>query len=507
MELRDLLDSGQTYAILPRGQRIRLTYDENGKLSNVSVPGSAASGKVTAAIRKLTTVPQVIAIKDGYTYVDCVAAPSSVICNGNVIDCDSDEVVDVPFGVWAYAVESLAVMFKGSVSQINWLNGAKFQTLNTFVMPALGSAESHKLHESAMYNNTFSVPVAGYYSYNTDTIIPIQYNIKVVSRVSNTRLPDGTICGMCTCADKSEVQVSWQELIDFDVHTGTLLYIVNDIVEYAYKTDNKKRDPVRTTVNCKVCGSPISADIPICSNPACMSTKYYDLVQLLDVLSLPRMPYDTYKQLCEAGKLLTLHDIFDIESYASPPTRWSLRTIMRAIVPYEIACDAVIDELVMRANNSADGVIFFANNPDKLKSFLDTNQQSDQLISWLTVPYNSQLVCYMLQDSNIVSDCADSKIFDGNPIFKDCTICVTGDFARGSLDDMKRLLSSFDATVVDTLSPDVNMVVTGDTMTSIDGSIIKTARANKIPVYSETQLFALFELDEMTPQNLLSDQD
>lgn len=505
MELRDLLDSGQTYAILPIGQHIRLTYDENGKLSGVSVPGAAASDKLISAIKKLTTVPQVIAIKDGYTYVDCVAVPSSVVYNGHSIDCDSDELADVPFGVWAYRVESLAVMFKGSVSQINWLKGAKFQTLNTFVMPALGSAESHSLHESAMYNNTFSVPVAGYYSYNTDTITPIHYDVKVVSRVSNTRLSDGTICGMCTCNDKSEVQVSWQDLIDFDVHTGTLLYIVNDNVEYAYKTDNKKRDPVKTTINCKVCGSPISAESPICNNSACMSTKYYDLVQMLDVLSLPRLSYDTYKQLCDSGKLITLHDIFDTEPYASSPTRWSLRTIMRAIVPYEIACDAVIDELVMRANNSADGVVFFASNPDKLKSFLDTNQQSAQLVSWLAMSHNSQLVCYMLQDSNIVSDCADDKLFDGNPVFKDCTVCVTGDFVHGSSDDMKRLLSSFDANVVDSLNPDVNMVVTGDTMTGIDGSIIRTARANKIPVYSETQFFALFELDEMTPQNLLSD--
>ena len=95
------------------------------------------------------------------------------------------------------------------------------------------------------------------------------------------------------------------------------------------------------------------------------------------------------------------------------------------------------------------------------------------------------------------------KKFDGEPIFRNKKILITGKFVNGNLDDIAAILASYSAEVVRKFDPDVDCVVTGGQVEDINGTYLRQAKLRNIPVYDELSFFKTYEIDQDLVQNLL----
>ena len=81
------------------------------------------------------------------------------------------------------------------------------------------------------------------------------------------------------------------------------------------------------------------------------------------------------------------------------------------------------------------------------------------------------------------------------------TIFITGNFVHGSTADIIAILKSYSAQVSNKVA-DCQCVITGDSMEDLDGRSIRYAKQNNIPVFTESQFFAKYEIDEDLSLNL-----
>ena len=102
----------------------------------------------------------------------------------------------------------------------------------------------------------------------------------------------------------------------------------------------------------------------------------------------------------------------------------------------------------------------------------------------------------MFINHNHVDIHVSMKKFDGAPIFHGKTIMITGRFKHGSHDEIISILESYDATVVTKFNNSVQCLVIGDTKESIDGLSARYCKANKIPIFTESEFFKRFQIDE-----------
>ena len=93
--------------------------------------------------------------------------------------------------------------------------------------------------------------------------------------------------------------------------------------------------------------------------------------------------------------------------------------------------------------------------------------------------------------------------FDGAPIFRNKTIFITGTFKHGSLADIKSILESYSATVVTDFDSYIQCVLVGDIKEDIEGQAIIAARELHLPIFSESEFFARYEIDEDLEKFLL----
>ena len=87
-----------------------------------------------------------------------------------------------------------------------------------------------------------------------------------------------------------------------------------------------------------------------------------------------------------------------------------------------------------------------------------------------------------------------SKKFEGAPIFRNKTICITGDFKHGTLEDIVSILQSYSAKVVTKFDNTVNCVVIGH-FENEDPQIAQLATSYNVPIYSEDSFFKSYEID------------
>ena len=95
------------------------------------------------------------------------------------------------------------------------------------------------------------------------------------------------------------------------------------------------------------------------------------------------------------------------------------------------------------------------------------------------------------------------KKFDGAPIFRNKTICLTGTFIRGSMSEIAAILHSYSANVVFQFTNIVDCVLVGGTNENIDGKIVRDAKALNKAVMAEDDFFKRYEIDSDISSNLV----
>ena len=129
---------------------------------------------------------------------------------------------------------------------------------------------------------------------------------------------------------------------------------------------------------------------------------------------------------------------------------------------------------------------------------------SRRFATWLSIPQNTVELDTVINSDQIdiaVQDRIMSS--DGAPIFRNKTIYITGTFRHGTIPEIKAILESYSATVVTDFDNYIQCVLVGDIKDSIEGKAILAARELKLPIFSESEFFAKYEIDEDLEKFLL----
>lgn len=142
-------------------------------------------------------------------------------------------------------------------------------------------------------------------------------------------------------------------------------------------------------------------------------------------------------------------------------------------------------------------------NPEHIASDLNISHPDlNKLVKWLLDGCNVSDINTLLNSPN-VNLVETEKKFDGAPIFRNKTICLTGSFIRGSMAEIASIMHSYSAKVVFQFTNTVDCVLVGGTMENIDGKIMRDAKALNKVVMSEDAFFKKYEIDSDINANLV----
>lgn len=527
MFVRNLLRPSDFVTLVPVGMPTTLQYDARGILEKVywgytEEDRVDMSSRILAAAKPTDEVkpfPFKIPIKDGTTFIMGVLY-SNIDYNdsqGVFPECIQDEFLNTfecnpgAFHFFAANAESMAAKFNGCTNTRRWLDMSGFDILPGFLAPATLTPESFSHCMNHCQYNFQNPKVSSYIIFRGTNVLYEHTGMKqhIVSTVSRYADPSGNIKAKVTFKDGSDcMYVDYSDLVHFHIKTNTM--VITDRsgnIVLSHPTDDKKRDKYKSNITCEYCG--MSFDVPesglvTCPNEGCMSHQYPSVCNMLRVFNLPELSFNDYKDAALKGQITMPADVLDLPIYSDARIRVSYAQLIEAVVPVTVIPDKLLFvSFANQCNNSLNTIVFYLQNPNKILTNLSLNSiHLTKFIGWLNDPVNSTEIINMLNHPRIEFTGSDRK-FEGSPIFNNKTIMITGKFSHGNTGEIISILNSYSATVVIKYSDDVQCLVVGDIPEDVNGVAVRKCKHRGVPVFTETQFFKKFQIDEDLVQNLL----
>ena len=521
MYVRNCLIAGDHLTVIPVGLPLVLQYNSNGILERAfkgfdALVENEVTEKVVRTIRNYQTCPISVPIKTGTSTIHGVLYTSDIYkvegelpgCIEEALLADFDKNPE-KFRFYATDVSSTATLFHGIAPTRNWLSMSRFNLLPSWVIPVkFGKEEFIKMIDTDRY--TFNFPMITHYLIHRKDKVLVQptklkqYFVKYASIYTDE---NGYIKSKIAFNGTDEViYIDYSDMVSYNIHPGTMLVLdmYNTIIN-AYNTDADMRNPYPQKLTCRVCGNsfvvPRVGDVT-CPDPHCMSKMYPALNHFLQTLKLPPIAFTAYQEYIGTGKFRKVSDVFDMDEYKDTQVDATLFQIVSALVPVSVVANtSVIQSLTNQCNNNKSTLLYYIRHADRIAQDIQLPDVFGQrLKQWLMDPYNASELESVLSSEHINVIETDKK-FEGAPIFRGKTIFITGNFVHGSTADIVAILKSYSAQVSNNVA-DCQCVITGDSMEDLDGRSIRYAKQNNIPVFTESQFFAKYEIDEDLSLNL-----
>lgn len=522
MFVRNLLQSGDCATLVPIGIPITLQYSGKGTIQKVyqnhaETDRKELSNSVLEHIIKHKQVPIKIPITGGTSWIQGVLYSDVPISgHGTLPDCMIESLLTQydedpeSFTFYAGNAESLAHNFNGALSIRQWLTIAKFEVLPGYLISSTLTDENFANLVAKDYPFNFPL-IASYIVFrNNKPIYPATglttFNVKNIERCVDE---NGVISVVITNDEDISLNASYFDVADLKITKGSQIICDSEGNFIHCETDSSLPEFVGETTTCSWCGKKLIVPrVPNtvfkCTDPQCNSVLYPRVKQLLQGLELDPMSYDEYVKITnDIGPIFSLPDIFDLDRYKDIQVSLPLTQVVRAIIPKSVLPGQVqITQLCDACSNSVETLTYYVQNVDKLRTELGLDIHTfARLYKWLLNPENSSDVVELLKIYNISYVSSNCK-FDGAPIFRGKTIYLTGTFKHGSVADIEAILSSYSASVVSSFSTAVNCVLVGDIEENVNGSAIRQAKTNQIPIFKESPFFAEYDIDKDMAENL-----
>ena len=516
MKATKFIKPGDFIVPVPLGIPLTIQYDVDGFAEKAFIGYGDSKVNATEKLRTVlhtgTVINQRIPLKGGYFWVEGVLDVGENFYDEGVLpNALMDKYIEYaennPTKTKFYAVgaNSTGAFFKGAIHVREWLKVNHFNVLNGRV--AQGDVVNKSVFELIMKESTqFNYPKIMYFGvYHLNNFAFFQTNIKQIS----TEKPkvymkqDGTLWGKLS----DTLEFPYAKLVEYDVgeNTNVILDDENNII-HSEPIPGKKHSHCLAQVTCEVCGKRYMTDrnITRCRDEHCPSNLYGDVVQMLTVFNLPYIEFDEYLEIVKQNPLFSLIDVFDLPTYTDAHIEVTLTKLLEAITPRSFIPDTnFLAQFCGACNNTKKTVLYYVLYPEKISGELALSNKimENRLVEWLSDGYNTTLVTTMM-DLPQISIISTGKKFEGVPMFTGKTVCITGTFFHGTLDDVTSTLSSYSATVVQELNKDVSMVVVGGKLIGQNSKIITDAKKFGIPVYDETDFFNFYGIDDDIVSNL-----
>lgn len=519
MYVKNVFKSGDFVVPVPVGLPATLQYNDRGVISKVYVGYDENNVDVTdtllSVVKSAKLVVNKIGVEQGATWVQGVFYTSQVFPgNGPLPNAIQEDLLnlllDNPqlFTFWASGVDSQAAQFTGYASIQKWLNMSGFNPLPGWVVSADLSAGAFESAVNRYCKEFQPVLIQNYFVYRLAEKFLVSTGIQqyVVKKVNKKLDKSGNIMGQVLHAGEDvDSTYSYADIVRFNIQPNDVVILDGyGAIRHAQSLDNKNREHRASAIECTVCGKRF--DVPRegavqCPDSHCLSRMYPDICHLLNVLKLPVLSYDRYTQAIKSKEITGIEDVFSLPEHQAVDVQVSLSTLIEGIIPVEVLRNSNdIRKLVNSCNNSWKSVQYYMNHTERISTDLDISLKP-AVVSWLSDPYNLATIDAILGCTNIHL-CEVVRKFDGPPMFRNTCILITGEFRRGSIDEITAILHSYDATVVQEFTEQVKFIVVGDIRTNVNGKALIAGRGFNIPIFDESAFFERFEIDDDLRENL-----
>lgn len=515
MFVRNLLNAGDYATVVPVGLKSTLQYNENGIIEKVFIGFGDDKREVEEMFSVVlkSNIPTKISVRGGTSWVTGVFYSDSW---KDVVDSEQIEktIIDdyllknEEYHFYAGLVESYAVSFRGSIQIRQWLTVSGFDTLPGYVIPSdMNESKFESMLKSSNYpfefplitdfivfrNGIHMYKSTGIYQYiieNLETIVDEKGYIESKLYTSKN----------ITFERNESFLVPYSDTVRLNICKGSVITLnSNGDIIYSDNRFSNKNIVYAKEIECNTCGKLIN--VPRngrfkCTNPHCNSVLFPRVNYFLNSLGLNRIDYKNYKSMVDKyGNGFNISDTLEFFNLTVSDCKMSVA--LRSIIPSDIIPkQQQISDFVKSCNYSISTIKYYLNNPDSILDDLKLdNHLYSRLISWLKDLRNVLDVESVL-DSDRISIYAETSLFSGPPIFRGKNIYLTGKFIHGSFDEVSRIIKSYSANVVsDYKETNVDYVVVGDTNEGVNGSLIRFARENKIPIFSESDMFETYGIN------------
>lgn len=533
MFVRNRLKAGDSIVVIPVGLPLTVQYNEDGNVQKcfsgfetsdtvegIDVPFRALTQKFTSTLVDNRVIPTQISMKNGITRVSGILyfnynLLSDISCNipSDITNNIVTKFIDNPsvFTFYATSMKSTAIPIKGLHNQRNWLMLSKFKTLPNLIVPSNLVADSHfyELLNRAQYKfSNYNVMAIAIFSNDKVEYIGNKLSQQVVKYTDSCIDYDGTIYGTIECQSGKKLRLDYSKIVTYNIKSGTMLLFDSDYqIIHSYDTKSVKEPnlKVASTLVCKYCGRQFS--VPSngrvqCPDDDCPSKLPQRLNQFLTCLNMPSISLDLLQEYVYDKQITCITDIFTLDMYKDFEIHTDLTHLLRALIPYEVLhTDTAIKQFINGCQNNSITFEHYLYKPDRIVTDLDIPKSFElvKLIDWLSKPYNVSDVTTLLEMQNIVIS-KTIKQFDGASLFRNKTIYITGKFLHGTHSDIRAIIQSYDAKVVDAIQlseiSDIHCVVVGGLNEYTNGEIVNLAKENNITVFTESDFFRKYGIDD-----------
>ena len=517
---------GSLLYIVPTGLLVTLRYDAHGQLNGIFkgftshgdptgeelpepfLKAALASGLVPGSIKVTGTTSHVW----GVFYSDKFTAAV-----GDVPSCEYDRIVNdildgnIKYKFYIGNMDSGAASINNPTSLNTWGKMSGFDILPSWLIPSDATDKTLKDYIMGNIHYPFKYPlISGYIVYegaDKPYYYPLTLQTVTVKGTSSYVNHSGYIKYKVQYGDDELLTMNYPDAAFFNVKKGSQLILDGATVIWSSTKSSNHSDRLPKRIVCKSCGKII--DVPdsgymTCSDPYCTSLLYPRIERLCNVLGLDLLSKEQFDKYVDKSELQILPDLFLLKEYEGVEITKNLWEIIFACIPVDVGIDKQwLIKFCNRCNNSYTTVKYYFDRPIQIYTELDMNV-SRRFATWLSIPRNileldtiiSSQQIHVLKQEKVMS-------FDGAPIFRNKTIYITGTFKHGTLSEIKAILESYSAVVVTDFDEYIQCVLVGDIKDGIDGTAIITARDLKIPMFTESEFFAKYEIDEDLEKFLL----
>lgn len=524
MFVKNFLTSGDFLTVVPVGYPMTIQYDTTGTIEKVYKGWSddrvLLDKAVLHQIMKTNLVPRNVSLKNGSTLVSGVLYTNKkYVGSGKLPDCVMDQILDGylkgegTFNFFAGSVESHSAVFRGASPIRQWLTFAGFHVLPGYVIPHdITEAGFEKLVRGSGFTFTYPL-ISDYIVFHNGE--PQFHSVGLKSDIITTIIqkvtPLGYVVADIEFKDRSSTSWNYSDMLRLKLAPGSVV-IRHEEGKPIYSYENSDV-VISDKLTCTFCGKLIkvpSEGRVRCDDAHCNSRLYYDTRKFLEELSIPpALTHSRYIEVITAvGPNYSVLDILNADEYKDVTITTTLSKLLHAMIPVELSIsEDTISAFCNRCNNKVATVEYYMDNTSKIFSDLkfEGDVQVKTLVNWLdSDPSNLLDINTALHHARIKITNTNKK-FDGAPIFRNRTIAITGDFNRGSSSEVCAILSSYSAKIVtDSNIADIGVdcVLVGDRKENVNGHMIKDAKKLNIPIFTESEFFSQYAIDEDMAANL-----
>lgn len=507
---------------VPVGLQVTLNYSDKGILTKVVYEnGKDVVDIPFDVVVKLMSAKVIIQRLDMYkaacqVFGVLVAPPSSykfTKTTGKLPECFYERLIKTAksnpdlFKFYALDLKATGSQYLASVAAHNRLSMMKFDVIPGI---AIGASTNFKSIE-VQFNKTIAaiipeLPIlSGIYLHDRAIqLVSADLRCIVINKFEPVLDVNGYVHGKMNCnlsnIGEAEIVVPYSQVVKYQISSGCFAIIdIDNNIQYVSQPKMFSR-VASPTITCPICGKkytvPVNSRTVSCEDIHCPSKLYPQICRMISKLGLAEMLQDQFTEYVKEGKIKKLQDVLNLPENSRADVTTTLSNLIEAITPISLVAgdmDAVAKFVHQSASNTA--VSYYVHNPEKLTSDLKVSKQFGQRFKeFFSDPYNVETYDAFIELPEI-SVVNPKKKFDGDLIFRNKLICLTGDFKHGSYDDIISIMGSYAGTCAVEFTPQVSFVLVGHFGTP-DPYIIERAQAYNKPIYAELEFFRAYQIDK-----------